>query len=85
MKTDDVQELSRFNKLIILAILLVVLWFAVIGLCSVFFHIYERMHQPPRMATIEMKAKMKYHGIQSAECGWDDRCYFYRDGKRIKL
>jgi uncharacterized protein YneF (UPF0154 family) len=81
-----VDEIRGFRKLLIVAIIFMLLFFAAIGICSIVFQIYERMTQPPRVASEQIKARMKYHGASVAECDWNGVCYFYdKRGRRAKL
>jgi len=44
----------------------------------------QKIEQYEQEENESIKKKMKYHGIQVAECQ-RGKCYFYRDGKRCKL
>jgi hypothetical protein len=37
-----------------------------------------------RVATVQEKRLMQYHGVQSTICDGTE-CWFYRDGKKIKM
>lgn len=85
MEHKDITEINGFRKLLIIAIVFVLLFFAAIGVSSFILQIYDKMTQPPRVASKEMKRLMKYHNTSYSECDWKGQCWFYRDGKRCRL
>jgi uncharacterized protein YneF (UPF0154 family) len=81
-----VDEINGFKKWFIIAVLMLLLFFAAIGVFSIILQIHEYVNKPHPIASAEIKAKMKYHGASVAECDWNGVCYFYdKRGRRAKL
>lgn len=81
----DIPELELWKKAVFVVVIIVIGWLAAVGLCSIIFKLHDRVNQPPRIASEETKRLMKSHGTQYSECDWSGDCYFYRDGKRVKM
>jgi len=79
--TNNAQELSGAKKLLIAVIILMVLW------CSIVFQIYDRIHQPSRIASPAIKARMAFHGPNYLpECDHNGKCQFMNErGQWCKL
>lgn len=75
-----------YKHILAALIVLVIIWFAALGLCSIIFHVYERTHQPSRIASPKIKARMAYHGPPWAECDHNGKCKFLNEkGQWCKL
>lgn len=81
-----VETISGWRYLVVIIGILIIAWLAAVGLLTISCWLYDKVTAPKsRVVSQEVKSRMKYHGIQYAECDWQDRCWFYRNGKRVKL
>jgi hypothetical protein len=65
-------------------ILLMLVFFAALGVFSLTLCIYEKFNKPSGVVSEAVKLKMKRHGVQVAECV-GDKCGFWRDGRWHRL
>jgi hypothetical protein len=74
-------EISTVHKLCLLLVIILVGILAAIGLLTV----AERVVPDDHVVPANIKAKMKYHGIEVCFEDWNGNIYFVRDGQKVRL
>jgi hypothetical protein len=83
--SDNIEALTGWRLFLSITLIFFFVYMAVFGCFVSVLWVWDKVIEPERISSDKIKAAMKYHGVQSAECDWKDQCWFYRNGKRIKL
>jgi len=76
---DEFLEAAE-SRIIAIAIVIAVIWVLVV--IFIYFQVPKRTDH---VVSPEIKALMKYHGVQIAYEDWNGRNYFIRNGKKCEL
>jgi hypothetical protein len=76
--------MTGWRKFLLIVFLMFVAWMAAIGVLASILWVKDIFFQPAPIASERIKARMKYHGVQMAECV-GDKCFFWRNGEWVRL
>lgn len=79
------KTITGIRVIVVWLTILMLAFFLAVASLSLTFCILDMVNKPDRIAPTKIKRLMKGHNTHYSECDWSGKCYFYRDGKRLRL